>query len=176
MVFCWGDVASAFRTTGAAAAFSAFGVIMITWTEKDFEQLGWHDNYIHGFTIREGEHGAGELILDIDYILEWKCPTGQVCEFSIAPATLNFTSVTDLQIRVDYASASAATGPMSMEGINRVEKLYPNGYSTYLWTIPLNWPSGEIKFIAPGFVQTLRAKPLWTNEQCLTFTQRTAIL
>ena len=33
------------------------------WTEADFEVLGWHDNHVHGFSIREGEYGAGFLTL-----------------------------------------------------------------------------------------------------------------
>lgn len=145
---------------------------MNTWTEKDFDQLGWHDNYIHSIAIREGEYGSGELVLDIDYILEWNCPPGEICEFVIAPATLTFLSVTDLQINVDYAGSSAATGPMSIDCIEREVKVYPNGYSTSSWKIPITWPSGLITFIATGFVQVLRGTSVKTTEQCLTPSQR----
>jgi hypothetical protein len=46
-----------------------------TWTEADFDSLGWHDVHVHGFRVLDGEHGAGELWLDIDYILDWVCPS-----------------------------------------------------------------------------------------------------
>lgn len=104
-------------------SFGAFSNAMNTRTEKDFDELGWHDNYIHSLAIREGEYGSGELILDIDHILEWNCPPGEICEFVIAPATLTVLSVTDLQRNVDYAVSSAATGPMSIDGIEREVKV-----------------------------------------------------
>lgn len=39
------------------------------WTEADYEKFSWHDNHVHGISICEGEHGTGELILDLDYML-----------------------------------------------------------------------------------------------------------
>ena len=36
-----------------------------------FEDLDWHDCTIHGFRVEEGGDGcSGQLMLDIDYILE----------------------------------------------------------------------------------------------------------
>ena len=153
-------------------AFGAYNNVMRTWTEKDFDQLGWHDNYIHSLSIREGEYGSGDLILDIDFILEWYCPPGQICEFLISPATLTFHSVTDLQLHIDYAGSSAATSPMSIDGIEREVRVYPNGHSTNSWKIPINWPAGHITFLASGFMQALRGTPIKTTEQCLKPSQR----
>ena len=45
-----------------------------TWTNQDFELLGWHDVHVHALHILGGEHGAGELWLELDYILEWIPP------------------------------------------------------------------------------------------------------
>ena len=41
------------------------------WSEADFDGMSWHDNAVHAIRVVEGEHGAGKLVLDIDYILEW---------------------------------------------------------------------------------------------------------
>src|SRR5205807_5681820 len=41
----------------------------LTWDESHFDQMSWHDSHVHGVHIREGNHGCGDLELDIDYIL-----------------------------------------------------------------------------------------------------------
>ena len=41
------------------------------WTEAHLSEMSWHDNHVHSVRIVEGEHGSGQLILDIGYILEW---------------------------------------------------------------------------------------------------------
>lgn len=41
-------------------------------TLDEFNSFQWHDNAIHGFGIVEGEDDClGELIFDIDFIVEW---------------------------------------------------------------------------------------------------------
>jgi hypothetical protein len=83
-----------------------------TWNEADFEDLGWHDNHVHGFAIREGEYGAGRLVLDLDYICEWRCGVDRRCTFMLAPADLVFRDVTELRINVDFKDLSL--GPLSI--------------------------------------------------------------
>ena len=64
----------------------------ILWTHEQFGAMTWHDNHVHALSIREGRHGEGELLLDLDYILEWlKAPHG--IEFRIVPALLRFIDV-----------------------------------------------------------------------------------
>lgn len=41
-----------------------------TWTDRQFAEMSWHDNHVHGLQIVRGAHGSGELVLDIDYIEE----------------------------------------------------------------------------------------------------------
>jgi hypothetical protein len=82
---------------------------------NDFEKMSWHDNAIHGFTIREGDDGcSGELDLDIDYILEWLNTENNNFSFRLAPATLTFYEVTDLIISINYSAATAAFQPMAI--------------------------------------------------------------
>ena len=79
----------------------------------------WHDNYVHGLAISEGKYGSGELILDLDYIVEWIKDESGTVKFKVAPATLTFREVTDLTIALDYASANAAMGPFSIGSTTR---------------------------------------------------------
>jgi len=60
------------------------------WTEADFESLSWHDNHVYGLSIREGAYGSGRLVLDLDYITEWRCGLDKRCSFLLAPAELAF--------------------------------------------------------------------------------------
>ena len=97
-----------------------------TWTENDFDSLGWHDIHVHGFQIIEGEHGDeyhadGELWFDLDYILEWMHPDseGGAFRFRIAPASLRFRDVSSLRLALDYETPTAAMGPFSIDGIER---------------------------------------------------------
>jgi hypothetical protein len=67
------------------------------------------------------ESTGSELELDLDYILEWITPAADSVSFRyrVAPARLRFRDVTNLAITIDYASASAAMGPFSIDGIER---------------------------------------------------------
>jgi hypothetical protein len=122
------------------------------WSDRQFDEMSWHDNHVHALRIVEGAHGAGELVLDLDYILEWlKCEDGG-CEFRIVPACLTFRDVTNLRISLDYAAAAAALGPFSIHAIERrIERR--ERYDAQLWKIRVNWPVGEISFEASGFQQ-----------------------
>lgn len=141
------------------------------WTTDDFAAMGWHDNAVHALRIEEGEHGEGELLLDIDYIEEW-IPGGEHFEFVLCPATLQFHQVTALRIAIDYATPSAGVCPFSLDGIEREAQLYPNGYTSYRWTLRLNWPEGEISFDSPGFTQTQVAPSRRCERQALTPAER----
>lgn len=143
---------------------------------EHFEDYCWHDNAIHGFRIIEGPDGCGgELVLDIDFIVEWLPPHGEdnAFGFRIAAAHLTFHDVSDLVISVDYASSTAAVQPMTIHEIHREVVTYPNGYSTFAWRIEINWPRNSfISFHAPGFTQTLRGEPIVSGAQYLSPSQR----
>jgi len=146
-------------------------------TTDQFDDLGWHDNAIHGFGIAEEDDGcSGQLTLDIDHILEWIPPADgeQRFSFVVAPAQLVFHEVTGLVIAVDYASCSAALQPMTIDDIRRDVVAYPNGYSSFSWKIELNWPpDGFISFHSPRMSQTLTKEPVRSTAQWLLPAQRT---
>ena len=140
----------------------------------DFDTYTWHDNHVHALRIRAGAHGTGELELDLDYILEWLPPRDGAFTFRVAPATLTFHNVVDLRLALDYAGPSAGMTPFSINCIEREPYVYANGLSAYRWRIPVNWPEGEITFIATGFTQVLRSPPIEVADACLTPTARCA--
>ena len=137
--------------------------------------MSWHDNHVHGIRIVEGENGTGELVLDLDYILEWIPPVDKHFRFRVAPATLIFHEVspTSLSIALDYAKPTAAISPFSLDEIEREKLDYPNGYATYKWHLKINWPSGAIDFIATGFTQVLSGQPVESERQGLSPSERT---
>ena len=141
-----------------------------TWTCADFESLCWHDNHVHGFMIREGDYGAGQLILDLDYILEWRCGVDKICSFMLAPADLVFDEVTNLLIGIDFRGISM--GPLSIGEIRRETIEHTEQFRQYRWTIAFNFPNGEITFLAPGFFLELRASPMERPHQSLTWEER----
>jgi hypothetical protein len=69
------------------------------WTDADFPNLSWHDNSVHAFRIIEGKDGAGDLVLDIDHIVDW-IESEKRYEFRVAPAEHNGRRVTSVQLVV----------------------------------------------------------------------------
>lgn len=143
---------------------------------EQFEDYSWHDNAIHGLRIVEGDDGcSGDLILDIDFIVEWLPPQGDnnAFEFKVAPADLTFHEATDLVVSVDYASSTAALQPMTIHEIHREVISYLNGHSSFAWKIEVNWPRNSfISFRSSGFTQVLKAEPIVSGAQYLSPSQR----
>lgn len=145
-----------------------------TWTTADFDAMSWHDNAVHALRVIEGEHGEGELVLDVDYIEEW-IRNGDCIEFVITPATLQFHNVTELRVALDYAGPTAGICPFSLDGIERREHVFPNGHTTYRWQLPVGWPAGEISFFSSGYTQTQIAPCVRSGRQHLDPTQRVPV-
>jgi hypothetical protein len=137
------------------------------WTHDHFAQMSWHDNHVHALRIVSGEYGTGQLILDLDYILEWVKDSEGGCRFLIVPATLTFHEVTDLRVTIDYAASTAALGPFSLDRIDRwFEKR--DRYEAQLWALRLNWPAGGITFASRGYEQRGVGAPVLSDEQWLS--------
>jgi hypothetical protein len=136
------------------------------WTHRQFDEMSWHDNHVHALRIVAGSHGAGRLILDIDYILDWVKGDGGSCRFRIVPATLEFIDVTNLRFALDYATPTAGLAPFSIHAIERRME-HRERYEAQIWTIQINWPVGEISFEAAGFEQRGFGEPILTAAQFL---------
>jgi len=128
--------------------------------------MSWHDVHIHGFRFVSfnDEEGTADLVLDIDYILEWK-QDGDA--FLVAPAALRFKDVFGLKLSLDYASPSAGMCPFSIDSVSRELMEFPNGYTSYQWFIKVNWPYGEVQFQSRGFTQSLTGAPVLNSDQWL---------
>jgi hypothetical protein len=141
------------------------------WTADDFDQMSWHDNHVHGVRFLSGQDGAGELVFDIDYILEWLKDDQSKFKFRVQAATLVFHDVMFPRIAVDYASATAAFGPFMISGIERrIEKR--ERYEAQIWRLPITWPGGQIEFEARGFTQRADGQPVVTSNQVLRAQER----
>jgi hypothetical protein len=146
-------------------------------TEADFETVSWHDCHLWGLALRPGDPEAGDwrsdLVLDIDFIVDWLCGVDGVTRFRVAPADLVFHGVTDLRVSVEWdGGGQVALHPLS---VDRIERTVVSDQKVYLdrpyhrWTLRLNWPQGAtISFGAVGFTQTLRAEPVVSASQSLS--------
>lgn len=143
------------------------------WSDAQFNAMCWHDNHVHGLRIVAGEHGCGQLLLDIDYILDWGTGDDGRYLFSIVPAELRFDGVCGLRIEIDFKSSSAALGPFCIDCITVADEQRTH-HVARLWTIALNWPSGEISFEADGFEQRATGDAVLTSSQSLLPVQRSA--
>lgn len=155
------------------------------WTQSDFDQLSWHDCHIWTLAIGAGDPDisdwTSDLILDLDFIVEWICGVEKRFQFRIAPATLTFHGVTDLRIGVEWGDGAlqAAIHPMSIDRIERErveeQKVFLDR-PYYRWRIRLNWPvGGELVLGAVGFTQRLRAEPVMSARQHLTRHERQGV-
>jgi hypothetical protein len=142
-----------------------------TWSDHQFDEMSWHDNHVHALRVVEGEHGAGDLVLDLDYILEWVKCEGDSCEFRIVPAILTFKGVTNLRVSLDYATPTAALGPFSINTIERRTERRER-YNAQLWKILVNWPVGEISFEGNGFEQRASREPVLSTAMYLNASER----
>ena len=143
------------------------------WSTDDFEEMSWHDVHVHGFQIvqNDGENGTAELVLDIDYILEWRENENKF-SFVVAQASLRFHEVFGLKLTLDYATPTAGMCPFSLAGIEREPRVFPTSYTSYKWRLGINWPAGEIEFQSPGFTQSLTGKLYTQPSQWLEPSQR----
>lgn len=142
------------------------------WTDRQFDDMSWHDNHVHAIRIVEGADGAGDLVLDLDHIVEWLDEPNRGFRFRIAPALLTFHGVMFFRISLDYATPSMAFAPFAIHDISRRAEQRER-YVAQLWTISLNWPNGEIAFEARGFTQRTAGEPILSDGQYLSPEQRT---
>ena len=152
-------------------------------TDRDFDELSWHDCEIRGVELRVGDPERGDwtsdLALDIDYIAEWVSRDDRVL-FRMAPATLVFHGVTELRVELDGARAGPQVS-LTLPSIAAIERERVAEQRIFLdrpyyrWRIRLNGiPDGEIAFGAVGFTQTLRARPVLCDQPHLARALRDA--
>ncbi len=142
------------------------------WHTADFDALSWHDVRVHGFRIVEKDQGTAELVLDIDFILEWLPFEGGGYRFRIAQAILQFHDVFGLRFMLDYVACSAGMTAFSIDRIEREVIGEAAHGQFYRWRIGVNWPEGFLEFEAPGFSQWLVGEIVEQDGQTLDPKQR----
>lgn len=157
----------------------------LTYTGEDMGGLSLHDNPVYGLYFSVGdvdlEDWTSDLVLDIDYIVEWICGARGGAHFLISPATLKFHDVTDLKIDIDWGEIGhrAYVHEVTIDSLTR-ERVVVQGinlpYPYYRWRIDANWPrGGEITFGAKDFTLILRAEPVDCDQQRISPAQRKAL-
>jgi hypothetical protein len=145
---------------------------------SDAESCTWHDDTFYGLRLDIGDpqrnDWRSDLRLDIDHIVDWVRGSDGGCRFRVAPATLTFHHVTDLQVAVDCGDTGGqvALHALSIDGITReriVDQKICFDRPYYRWRIAFNWPQGgEIRFGASDFTLDLRAEPVLLDQQQLS--------
>lgn len=127
------------------------------WTQDDFRAMSWHDCHIYAIQFAE------DILLDIDYILEWVVDDKAKCyRFWVAPATIQFSSPRSLQISVEVDFVNG----LEIADIKRTR--VGKGMHHY----QIQTQEGEIRFTSEGFRQRIRKAPVLVKSQCLADAQR----
>jgi len=114
--------------------------------DADFSNISFHDNLIHAMTFGPDESA---FLIDIDYLAEWISPDKDgYYSFVIAPSTLVFKDIYDLQIDVVVKSVHT----FDIYEINREEQPPKKGVNVtiYNYEIVLGHV-GKISFSSTGF-------------------------
>ena len=143
----------------------------IKWTEAEFPDMSWHDCQVNSLSLEQEGEWQSDLVLDLDFIVEWVCGVAEAFRFRVAPASLRFVNVDNLRLEVFLKFKQ----PLVIHSVERVE-LPTTGFKNYHWVIKFeNYPwlkENVIEFDAMGFVQELTGRIIETAAQSLTATER----
>ena len=132
-----------------------------TWTDDDFSEMGWHDNYIHSIIFPGNDY---TMTFDIDYIFKWELVKEKnLYNFWISPVLLMFKNVSNLKIDIDFEN-SIGLDIVELKRVN--SRPSPNGKLTIQDYI-INTDKGLITFESTGFVQKVKKQPIFTSSQWL---------
>lgn len=140
------------------------------WTEVDFEGMDWHDSRIHALAFLPDEF---EIVFDVDYILQWIHPESDEVRFQfwIAPATLVFENVYDLEFEI-----KSFNGGLEIDNIRREDERLPRNAQHIgreaEWQWVMEFQEGEIKFRSAGYKQYIRDSPVLGENQTLELKSR----
>jgi hypothetical protein len=139
-----------------------------TWTDADFEVMGWHDCRVHAVSIgvREGNFPWNRVLLDLDYIVKWVDPAPGERHFSfwIAPATLVFDEAWDITGQLDPMNDL-----LEIAGLYRLAS--PDHNPDSVWHI--DGQNFDLRLRASAYTQYLRKPPIHSAKaQYLTQTER----
>ncbi len=157
--------------------------------------MGWHDSCVHAMAVEDD--GRSRLLLDLDYIVNSVRPEPPeiAWRFSVAPATLVFENVWDLEGDIAAASGMAQRVLLLINVLRResdVTKDVTSGRrerwisgmagghdfskgqpeTDYLDRWEIAGHNFALRFLADGFHQHFRARPTLIGKQRLTGPER----
>lgn len=137
------------------------------WTDSDLGAMNWQDSTIYAWFARKD---SWELFFDIDYVLEMGNVSGSGSRFSysVAPATLFFSSV--YNVRVNVYSPSGTLNVVSLERFDPMEAA--SGAGRLLWSWRMHCNEGDILLRGSGFRLRLRRPPSLSRRRTLAFADR----
>ncbi|MFF3255568.1 hypothetical protein ACFYWP_32105 [Actinacidiphila glaucinigra] len=132
------------------------GLTKNTWTDADFDEMGWHEVTIHGMCVQPGagDDSLPRLLLDIDYIVRWVHPVPPKKHFSlwIAPSTLVFEDVWDVEGDLAFKGMALS---LDIDHLRR--STAEDKRDEPQWHIEGHY--FDLKFRATGYRQYLRQAP-----------------
>lgn len=166
----WRRVWAASAQGTMAVPEQGHGLSRAVWTQRDFATMGWHDASIWAYEVQDAippdgqsaQPGARRVVFDIDYTTRWVTPKRREDPFTfwVAPCTLVFTGVSELEIDL----SAAATPPYDVEGIYAVE----GGWHLLGHDLGFDDDEGpgiDVRIAATGFTQTFRQPPVHMESQ-----------
>lgn len=143
------------------------------WTVDDFGAMNWQEATVYAMSfVKEDEEAlSGDLVFDIDYILEWVDDdhNEEHYHFWVAPCTLVFNNVLNFKMSIDNSAFNLDL--LDITDIHLLEQIpVEEGGYWYSWKIEL--AEGEITFGSVGMSQIVRAQPIYTDSQVLTLEER----
>lgn len=143
------------------------------WTDKDFEQMGWHDSRVYAVAFEPQDFAFS---LDLDYIVQWVHPQAGETYFNfwVAPVTLVFESAYNLEFDLE-----SYNGELEIDNLMRADPKPPynaqqeNSKQDWQWMI--NCQQGAIRLRAYGFTQYVRNSPRLGSRQVLDLDVRGGI-
>ena len=149
------------------------------WTEKDYNQMGWHDCTIYAMAFKENDISHelyNQLIFDIDYIFEWVNPSANENFFTfwVAPCTLIFKNVWEVKTELELPGKDRAEFNLEISDLKWTNRTAPKNSDYQNWVIETHY-NGKIEFASKGYVQIVRKLPMHKRGQQLNFEQRNGI-
>ena len=153
-----------------------------------FDQVDLHDVGVYGFFLqRRGVETS--LILDIDYLAERTLLANNHFEYLVAPATLTFLDVVDLQIHLDWGTSlrreepygviSSFLGEGWIDDFRRFAYTDPVYAERSYWRYELDFSDprdGRINLGAKDFTIVGRQDPVRSDQKILDPDQRPPLI
>jgi len=139
------------------------------WTDADFEEMSWHDCYIHALSLGKQD----KLLLDIDYIFKWVLIKNKKhYQFWIAPCTLIFENVYEIELK-------SLNATLIIDNISKENPQIPKNAAYIPKDTELDWiietTVGEISFKSIGYIQYVRHAPVLFRSQEIDIQNRGGI-